>query len=74
MPNGLSGRNLVIAILIAIVVGVIGTAIGYQIGAVWLGYAGTAAAALYLITVYMKAEEPTDTKGSGPTGGKRHDR
>ena len=69
MPNGLTGRNLVIAILIAIIVGIVGTAIGYQIGAVWLGYAGTAAAALYLITVYMKAEEPADTKKSGPTGG-----
>jgi hypothetical protein len=57
MPSGLTGKNFAIAIALAIGIGIVGTIIGNQIDALWLGYLGSIAAAIYLIWVYMRAQD-----------------
>ncbi|MCB0918300.1 MAG: hypothetical protein KDC39_06995 [Actinobacteria bacterium] len=54
---GLSWQDFAIAIVLAIVVGVIGFMIGQANNMMWLGYAGGVAGALYLIVKYMRTDE-----------------
>jgi hypothetical protein len=71
MPNGLTGRNFVIAISLVVIVG---TIIGIQSDAVWLGCACTVAGVSYLITIYREAGEILEHKTSRLMSGKHHGR
>lgn len=57
MPEGLSGKHIAIALILAIGVGVIGLAVGTQMGATLLGYVGAWAAAIYLVMIHVRSEE-----------------
>lgn len=67
MSSGLTGKNIVIAIALAIGVGIVGYVIGYQIDAIWLGYAGSVVAVVYLVFAYSRAQKD-DAESQRPKG------
>ncbi|MDP4014215.1 MAG: hypothetical protein U0990_01480 [Candidatus Nanopelagicales bacterium] len=56
MSSAITGKQIVIALALAIGLGIIGTVIGMRVGMEWLGYSGSFAAVAYLIVVYSRKE------------------
>lgn len=71
MGSGLTGKQIGIAIALAVGLGIVGTVVGARIGALWLGYSGSVVAVLYLVFGYIKAHGEEELQRSGGAGSKR---